>query len=71
MPAIGIGASAECDGQVLVTEDMPRLFCDYVPKFTKQYVDLSTTLKDVFAQFEKEVRTGIFPAPEHCFGIKK
>lgn len=71
IPAIGIGASPECDGQVLVTEDILGLFTDYTPKFAKKYVDLSAQIKDVFALYEREVRAGEFPAEEHCFGIKK
>ncbi|MFP3979017.1 3-methyl-2-oxobutanoate hydroxymethyltransferase [Marinobacter sp. KMM 10035] len=71
IPAIGIGASPECDGQVLVTEDILGLFSDYTPKFAKKYVDLSAQIKDVFALYEREVRAGEFPAEEHCFGIEK
>lgn len=71
IPTIGIGASPECDGQVLVTEDILGLFSDYTPKFAKKYVDLSAQIKDVFALYEREVRAGEFPAEEHCFGIKK
>ncbi|WP_221192063.1 3-methyl-2-oxobutanoate hydroxymethyltransferase [Microbulbifer rhizosphaerae] len=71
IPTIGIGASAACDGQVLVTEDVLGLFSDYTPKFAKKYVDLSVQVREVFAEFEREARTGAFPAAEHCFGIKK
>jgi len=71
IPSIGIGASPECDGQVLVTEDILGLFSDYTPKFAKKYVDLSAQIKDVFALYEREVRAGEFPAEKHCFGIKK
>ncbi len=70
IPTIGIGASPECDGQVLVTEDMLGLFSDFTPKFAKQYVDLSETIKDVFSEFEHDVRTGNFPTSQHCFGVK-
>ncbi|SGY89353.1 3-methyl-2-oxobutanoate hydroxymethyltransferase 2-Ketopantoate hydroxymethyltransferase 2 [Moritella viscosa] len=70
IPTIGIGASPECDGQVLVTEDILGLFSDYTPKFAKKYIDLSTTIKGVFAEYEREVRGGDFPTAEHCFGVK-
>ena len=70
IPTIGIGASPQCDGQILVTEDILGLFSDFTPKFVKQYVDLSTSMRQVFAQYEKEVRSGQFPSPQHCFGIK-
>lgn len=71
IPTIGIGASPHCDGQVLVTEDILGLFLDYAPKFAKKYADLSIQVKEVFAQFEREVRSGAFPAKEHCFGMSK
>lgn len=71
VPTIGIGASPECDGQVLVTEDILGLFSDYTPKFAKKYVDLGAQIKKVFAEFESDVRTGRFPSEEHCFGVKK
>ncbi|EDM66221.1 3-methyl-2-oxobutanoate hydroxymethyltransferase [Moritella sp. PE36] len=70
IPTIGIGASPECDGQVLVTEDILGLFSDYTPKFAKKYIDLSITIKEVFAEYEREVRGGDFPTAEHFFGVK-
>ncbi len=70
IPTIGIGASPACDGQVLVTEDMLGLFSDYTPKFAKQYMDLSKPIKEVFAEYAREVRAREFPAAEHCFGVK-
>ena len=70
IPTIGIGASPECDGQVLVTEDVLGLFSDFTPKFAKQYIDLSINIKEVFAEYEREVRSGYFPAEEHCFEVK-
>lgn len=69
IPTIGIGASPDCDGQVLVTEDVLGLFSDYTPRFAKQYIDLSALIREVFARFEDEVRSGAFPALEHCFGV--
>lgn len=70
IPTIGIGASPHCDGQVLVTEDMLGLFSDYTPKFAKKYLNLRTQIKEVFSEYEKDVRNGNFPAEEHCFGTK-
>lgn len=69
IPTIGIGASPACDGQVLVTEDMLGLFTDFTPKFARQYVNLSTSIAAVFAEFEADVRSGKFPTDEHCFGM--
>jgi 3-methyl-2-oxobutanoate hydroxymethyltransferase len=69
IPTIGIGASPECDGQVLVTEDALGLFSDYTPRFAKQYIDLSALIREAFAKFEDDVRSGDFPTLEHCFGV--
>lgn len=71
IPTIGIGASPACDGQVLVTEDALGLFSDYTPRFVKRYIDLSALIRDAFARYEHDVRTGSFPALEHCFGVDK
>ncbi|MFA6994733.1 MAG: 3-methyl-2-oxobutanoate hydroxymethyltransferase [Candidatus Paceibacterota bacterium] len=69
IPTIGIGASPECDGQVLVTEDALGLFSDYTPRFAKQYIDLSALIRESFARFEDDVRSGAFPTLEHCFDV--
>ncbi|MBU6955350.1 3-methyl-2-oxobutanoate hydroxymethyltransferase [Hahella sp. HN01] len=71
IPTVGIGASPECDGQVLVTEDILGLFSGYTPKFAKRYVDLSQPIKEAFSRYAHEVRSGEFPAMEHCFGVRK
>jgi len=70
IPVIGIGAGPDCDGQVLVTNDMIGLFDKFVPKFVKQYVKLSSLLTDAFTKYRAEVEKGVFPGKEHCFAIK-
>lgn len=70
IPTIGIGAGADCDGQVLVTNDMIGLFDRFVPKFVKQYVKLSQLLTEAFTKYRSEVEKGEFPAKEHSFAIK-
>ncbi len=64
---IGIGASAACDGQVLVTEDAVGLFSDFTPKFVKRYAELGEQLTEAAAAYADEVRGRRFPTPEHCF----
>jgi 3-methyl-2-oxobutanoate hydroxymethyltransferase len=59
-PTIGIGASAQCDGQVLVTEDMLGLF-DRTPKFVKRFGTMSANVSDAVAQYAREVRDRSFP----------
>jgi len=67
IPTVGIGASPECDGQVLVTEDMLGIFSDYKPRFVKHYADLGSGMRTAFAQYRDEVKSGVFPAMSHCF----
>ncbi|HLO75515.1 MAG TPA: 3-methyl-2-oxobutanoate hydroxymethyltransferase [Magnetospirillum sp.] len=71
IPTIGIGASAACDGQVLVTEDLVGLFNDFTPKFVKRYADLSPQISQAAADYAAEVKARAFPAAEHCFGVAK
>ncbi|WP_404381315.1 3-methyl-2-oxobutanoate hydroxymethyltransferase [Caenispirillum salinarum] len=70
-PTIGIGASAACDGQVLVTEDVMGLFSDFTPKFVKQYARLNEQISEAAGKYAADVRARRFPGPEHCFGMPK
>lgn len=67
VPTIGIGAGAECDGQVLVFHDMMGLYPDFKPKFAKRYADLGAAIRTATEQYCREVREGTFPAAEHAF----
>lgn len=69
IPTIGIGAGAGCDGQVLVYQDMLSLYSSFRPKFVKTYADLGSLMKEAFATYITETKKGIFPGPEHVFGI--
>ena len=71
IPTIGIGAGKDCDGQVLVTNDMLGLFDRFLPKFAKRYIKLNDKILEAISTFKKEVEEGAFPAPEHEFTIKK
>ena len=67
IPTIGIGAGPDCDGQVLVTHDMLRLFSDFTPKFVRVYADVGRMTTEAIERYCREVREGAFPAEEHCF----
>ncbi len=69
IPTIGIGAGADCDGQILVYQDMLAMFSDFKPKFVKQFVDIGTAMKAGFSNYIQEVQAGTFPAQEHTFQI--
>jgi 3-methyl-2-oxobutanoate hydroxymethyltransferase len=67
IPTIGIGASAGCDGQVLVVDDMVGFFTAFKPKFVKRYAELGPIAETAIAEYAAEVRARTFPAPEHTF----
>ena len=69
IPTIGIGAGVDCDGQILVYQDMLGMFSDFTPKFVKKYETLGEKMKIAFETYIEEVKNGVFPAPEHGFKI--
>ena len=68
-PAIGIGGSAQCDGQVLVTEDMIGMF-DRVPKFVKRYAEVSGVITGAVERYAAEVRDRSFPGVDQTYKPK-
>jgi 3-methyl-2-oxobutanoate hydroxymethyltransferase len=68
-PVVGIGASAECDGQVLVAEDMLGLF-ERTPRFVKRYADMAGLIEGAVAAYAGEVRARAFPGPEQVYAPK-
>jgi 3-methyl-2-oxobutanoate hydroxymethyltransferase len=69
VPIIGIGASAECDGQVLVTEDMLGLF-DRTPRFVKRYDDLASRIGEAARSYAEDVRSRAFPTADQTYRPK-
>ena len=67
IPTIGIGAGVNCDGQVLVYNDVVGLFDKFKPKFVKQYVKLDDIIVKGLEQYALEVKQGQFPDEEHSF----
>jgi 3-methyl-2-oxobutanoate hydroxymethyltransferase len=67
IPTIGIGAGAECDGQVLVWQDAFGLRTGRMARFVKQYADLHGVLLQAARDFDADVKAGTFPGPEHTF----
>lgn len=70
IPTIGIGASAQCDGQVLVTEDMLGMF-ERVPRFVKRYNEIADLISETAAKYAEEVRARAFPGEEQTYQPKK
>jgi 3-methyl-2-oxobutanoate hydroxymethyltransferase len=67
IPTIGIGAGAQCDGQVLVWQDAFGLRTGRMARFVKQYADLHGVLLQAARDFDADVKAGTFPGPEHTF----
>lgn len=71
IPTIGIGASAACDGQVLVSHDMLGMFSDFTPKFVKKFSDLKPLIMEGVRSYIEEVNDASFPSKEHTFSIEE
>ena len=69
VPTIGIGASAGCDGQILVADDMLGLF-DWTPKFVRRYADLRGEISKAAAAYAEDVRARRFPGPAEIYFAK-
>jgi 3-methyl-2-oxobutanoate hydroxymethyltransferase len=66
IPVIGIGAGPDTDAQVLVLQDMLGI-SQRLPKFSKNFLEQSSTIQQAIINYGNEVRAGTFPASEHCF----
>lgn len=69
VPTIGIGAGSDCDGQILVYQDMLNMFSDLKPKFVKQFANVGDLMKEGISDYIKEVQQSTFPTQEHSFKI--
>lgn len=69
IPTIGIGAGKDCDGQILVYQDMLGMFSDFCPKFVKKYATVGEVMKEAFSSYRSEVESGAFPQKEHGYEI--
>lgn len=67
IPTIGIGAGVDCDGQVLVVDDMLGTFTAFHPRFVKRYAELGQTADAAIAAYAADVRARRFPAAEHSY----
>jgi 3-methyl-2-oxobutanoate hydroxymethyltransferase len=68
-PTIGIGASAQCDGQILVTDDMLGLF-EWTPKFVRRYGDLKGVIERAVSEYAADVRGRRFPAAAETYALR-
>ena len=66
---IGIGASAQCDGQILVTEDLLGLF-ERTPSFVKRYAEMGELIESAVKDYADDVKTRRYPGKDHTYGMK-
>ncbi len=69
VPVIGIGAGPDCDGQILVWQDMLGLTGGNTAKFVRRFADIGNAMRQAFCAYKNEVGAGTFPAAEHCYGM--
>jgi 3-methyl-2-oxobutanoate hydroxymethyltransferase len=67
IPTIGIGAGAECSGQVLVLHDMLGVFPGRKAKFVKNFMEGQSSIADAISAYVRQVKDGTFPTSEHTF----
>lgn len=69
IPTIGIGAGADCDGQVLVYQDLLAMYGEFKPKFVKVFANAGQIMREGMAEYIRQTKEGTFPSEEHCFKI--
>lgn len=70
IPTIGIGAGPDCDGQVLVIQDMIGMFKTFTPKFVKKFANVGESIEAAVTAYIQEINSNAFPGPEHVFDIE-
>ncbi len=71
IPTIGIGSGVNCDGQVLVVQDLLGMYDKIKPKFAKRYMNLSEDIVKSLENYKKDVESGTFPSAEHWFSMNE
>lgn len=69
IPTIGIGAGNECDGQILVTDDLLGKFTDFQPRFVRRYANMAESCQSAVESYAKDVMAQTFPSPDESFGF--
>ena len=70
IPTIGIGAGAQCDGQILIFHDLIGMFDKFTPRFAKRYAEVGATVASALERFRSEVVERQFPTADHSYSIK-
>ena len=67
IPTIGIGAGADCDGQILVLQDLLGMNVDFEPKFVRRFAEGAELIRGAIASFDAAVKDGSFPSPKESY----
>ncbi|HHE41971.1 MAG TPA: 3-methyl-2-oxobutanoate hydroxymethyltransferase [Dehalococcoidia bacterium] len=71
VPTISVGAGPHCDGQAVLLSDIIGMYPVFTPKFAKRYVTVGDDIVKAVSQFVSETKSGVYPAPEHCYKMKE
>ena len=71
VPIIGIGSGINCDGQVLVVQDLLGMYDKIKPKFAKRYMNLAEDIEKSLVDYKRDVESSTFPAKEHWFSMNE
>lgn len=71
IPTIGIGAGVDCDGQIVVTDDILGKFTDFAPKFVKKFANLHEVMSEAIRLYSKEVKDCEFPSKKESFELSE
>lgn len=71
IPTVGTGAGPSTDAQCLNYMDVLGVFQMFTPKFVKKYAQLGDEIRTAFSTFFEEIRSGVYPAPEHCYTMRE
>jgi 3-methyl-2-oxobutanoate hydroxymethyltransferase len=71
VPTIGVGAGPYCDGQAVLLSDLIGMYPVFTPKFVKRYAMLGDEIVKAVSAYVSEIKSGVFPGPEHCYKMKE
>lgn len=71
VPTIGIGAGPDCDGQILVWQDMLGIASGRSPKFVRRFAEAGQLMREAFSAYARAVKSSDFPKEEHCYHMRE
>ncbi len=71
VPTISVGAGPHCDGQAVLLSDLIGMYPVFTPKFVKRYATIGDQVVEAVSEYVAEIKSGVFPGPEHCYKMKE